>query len=64
VIVRVDQERVRRLAAPLYGSRVAHMQRVWPHFSEKEPTTVAAFFEAVTEEAAEAAESYDTATER
>lgn len=53
VIVRVDQERVRRLAAPLYASRVAHMQRVWPRFDEEDLATVAAFFRALTEEAAE-----------
>ncbi len=53
VIVHADQERLQNLAAPLYISRRAHMERVWPAFTDQELRVVARFFQALTAEAEE-----------
>jgi DNA-binding MarR family transcriptional regulator len=53
VIVRANQERLRSGAAPLYASRRAHLERLWPQFTDEELAIVARFFQALTSEADE-----------
>ena len=60
VIVHADHDRLRGVAAPLYASRRAHMEGLWPRFGDDELAVVARFFLALTEEAAEGETSTET----